>query len=231
MKKTLHWLGKWLRRLVLFFLGSTLLVVILYRFVPVYFTPLMLIRYAEALKDDKKEARILRDWTPLEDISPNLWLAVVAAEDQNFMTHFGFDLDAIEKAREHNKKSRRIRGASTISQQTAKNVFLWPQRSWLRKGLEAYFTFLIEVFWGKKRILEVYLNVAEMGQGIYGAEAAAQFYYHKSADRLTRSEAALLAAILPSPLRRNPARPSAYLLARQQRILNQMNNLEKISFD
>lgn len=231
MKKTLHWLGKWLRRLILFFLGSTLLVVILYRFVPVYFTPLMIIRYAEALTDSKKEARILRNWTPIEEISPNMWLAVVAAEDQNFMTHFGFDLDAIEKAREHNKKSRRIRGASTISQQTAKNVFLWPQRSWLRKGLEAYFTFLIEVFWGKKRIMEVYLNVAEMGQGIYGAEAAAQFYYNKTADRLSRSEAAMLAAILPSPLRRNPARPSAYLVARQQRILNQMNNLGKITFD
>lgn len=231
MKKTIQWLKKWLKRVILFFLGSTLLMVILYRFIPVYLTPLMVIRYAEALFDDKKEARILKEWTSIEDISPHLWLAVVAAEDQNFMTHFGFDIDAIEKARAHNKRSKRIRGASTISQQTAKNVFLWPQRSWVRKGLEVYFTFLIEVFWGKKRILEVYLNVAEMGQGIYGAEAAARFYYHKPADKLSRSESAMLAAILPSPLRRNPARPSGYLVARQQRILTQMNHLEKISFD
>lgn len=230
MKKTLHGLWKWLRRIVLFFLGSTLAMVILYRFVPVYYTPLMVIRYVEALFDEKKEARILKEWTSIDEISPNLWLAVIAAEDQNFMTHFGFDLEAIEKARVHNKKSKRIRGASTISQQTAKNVFLWPQRSWVRKGLEVYFTFLIEVFWGKKRILEVYLNVAEMGQGIYGAEAASKFYYNKPSEKLSRPEAALLAAILPSPLRRNPSRPSSYLIARQQRILNQMNNLEKISF-
>ena len=158
------------------FVIISVLLVLLFKWLPVPFTPLMGIRYFEYPGEG-----IRHQWVPLKEISPNLQLAVVASEDQNFMKHSGFDLDAIEKALENNRKGKRIRGASTISQQTAKNVFLWPQRSWLRKGLETYFTFLIENLWSKQRILEVYLNSIEMGKGIYGAGAASQYWFHKPA--------------------------------------------------
>lgn len=158
----------------------------------------------------------------MERISENLQLAVVCAEDQNFPTHTGFDFEAIEKALEHNKKGKRMRGASTISQQCAKNLFLWPQRSWLRKGLEAYFTVLIELIWSKERILEVYLNIIELGDGIYGAEAASQEFFKIPAEKLNRPQAALLAAVLPNPLEYSVARPSAYVRSRQGWILVQM---------
>jgi monofunctional biosynthetic peptidoglycan transglycosylase len=144
------------------------------------------------------------------------------------MEHNGIDFGAIEKARDHNKKSRRKRGASTISQQTAKNVFLWPARTYLRKGFEVYFTLMIETFWSKKRIMEMYLNMIEMGPGIYGAEATAQHYFHKPASRLTSAEAALIAASLPNPLKRNPASPSAYMYSRQQKILSLMRKIGKV---
>jgi len=163
-----------------------------------------------------------------EALGSNLGLAVIAAEDQRFGQHHGFDLEAIEKAIEHNEKGGKVRGASTISQQTAKNVFLWPARSWVRKGLEVWFTLLIELVWGKERILEVYQNIAEFGPGIYGAEAAAQQFFGKSAQKLSRSEAALLAAVLPSPRRYSAARPSAYVQRRQRWILRQMNNLDSV---
>jgi monofunctional biosynthetic peptidoglycan transglycosylase len=164
-------------------------------------------------------------WVDLTRISPNLALAVVASEDQKFPLHRGFDVEAIEKAYELNRHSHRIRGASTISQQVAKNLFLWSGRSYIRKGLEAWFTVLIEVCWPKRRILEVYLNIAEFGLGTYGAEAAAQRYFHEPAARLTRAQAALLAAVLPNPQRFLVASPSPYVVSRRAWILEQMQSL------
>lgn len=186
----------------------------------------MAIRYFENPEED-----IQHDWVPMEEISYHLPLAVVASEDQNFLNHSGFDVKAIEKAMEDNKKGRRVRGASSISQQTAKNVFLWPDRSWFRKGMEVYFTFLIELFWSKERILEVYLNSIEMGKGIYGAEAAAQAWFNKPAKNLTAYESAAIAAILPNPrqYRANPA--SNFIAGRKNWIVRQMQNLGRLQFE
>ena len=208
------------------FLVISILLVLLFKWLPIPLTPLMLIRYFE-----HPDESIRHEWVPMEEISPKLQLAVVASEDQNFMKHNGFDFDAIEKALESNRKGKRTRGASTISQQTAKNVFLWPQRSWLRKGLEAYFTFLIENLWSKQRILEVYLNSIEMGKGIYGAGAASQYWFHKPPARLSVYEAAALAAILPNPreYRANPA--SNYIQQRKNWIARQMKNLGPLKFN
>jgi len=213
------------------FFGSSLFFVILYAFVDPPVTPLMVIRWIDPVSEDQPY-RLKKDWVPLDRISTNLQLAVVASEDNRFTEHWGFDFEAIEKAQKFNerKQGKRIRGASTISQQTAKNVFLWPQRSWVRKGLEAYFTVLIELVWSKRRIMEVYLNVIEMGKGIYGAEAAAKVHFGKPAARLTRAESALLAAILPSPAKWNPARPTSYLINRQQWILWNMGNIGSVSY-
>jgi len=168
-----------------------------------------------------------RDYVSIEDISVNARLAVIASEDQLFPDHNGFDVKSIEKViTQDPKKSGRMRGASTISQQVAKNVFLWQGRSWVRKGVEAYFTFLIEKIWGKKRILEVYLNVAEMGKGVFGIEAAAKKYFNKSAKKLSRREAAMVAACLPNPKKYAVNPPSRYITQRYPWILRQMNNLE-----
>ena len=210
---------KFLLKLIAGFFLITILFVILYKWVPVPFTPLMAIRYFEF-----PEERIQHDWVPISKISPHLQLAVISSEDQNFLNHSGFDVKAIEKAMENNKAGKRVRGASSISQQTAKNVFLWPQRSWFRKGLEVYFTFMIELFWSKERILEVYLNSIEMGKGIYGAEAASQAWFKKPAAKLTAYEAAAIAAILPNPrkYRANPA--SNYINKRKTWIVRQMQN-------
>jgi monofunctional biosynthetic peptidoglycan transglycosylase len=164
-------------------------------------------------------------WVDLNRISPNLPLAVVASEDQKFPEHWGFDVESIEKAYALNQHSHRVRGASTISQQVAKNLFLWSGRSYFRKGLEAYFTLLIEAFWPKRRILEVYLNIAEFGYGTYGAEAAAQRFFHTSAARLSRGDAAVLAAVLPNPVRLSAAAPSRYVQQRRDWILRQMQAL------
>ncbi len=164
-------------------------------------------------------------WVDLDRISPNLPLAVVAAEDQKFPEHWGFDVPAIEKAYALNQHSHKVRGASTISQQVAKNLFLWSGRSYFRKGLEAYFTLLIEALWPKRRILEVYLNIAEFGYGTYGAEAAAQRFFHKPAARLSRGDAAALAAVLPSPERFSAVAPSRYVQQRREWILGQMQAL------
>jgi len=164
-------------------------------------------------------------WVDLDRISPNLPLAVVASEDQKFPEHWGFDVEAIEKAYQMNQHSHRVRGASTISQQVAKNLYLWSGRSYFRKALEAYFTILIEACWPKRRILEIYLNIAEFGYGTYGAEAAAQRFFHKPAARLSRSDAATLAAVLPSPQHYSAAAPSRYVLQRRDWILNQMQAL------
>jgi monofunctional biosynthetic peptidoglycan transglycosylase len=187
----------------------------------------MVKRYFEQKKENKKIG-VEHIWVPIEKISPNLVLAVVASEDNNFTNHFGFDIKAIHEAVDHNKKHRRKHGASTITQQTSKNIFLWPTRSYFRKGFESYFTILIEIFWSKKRTMEMYLNMIEMGPGIYGAEAAAQYYFHKPAYWLTRNEAALIAAGLPNPRKRNPATPSAYMLKRQQEILSLMYKIEHV---
>src|ERR1051326_4587386 len=184
----------------------------------------MLLRCAQQTFDSNRSVKLKKDWTSLDEISPNMQLAVVCSEDQNFFQHHGFDLNAIEKAMEHNEKHKRVRGASTISQQTAKNTFLYDGRNWIRKGFEVYFTFLIELFWSKQRILEMYLNVIEFGDGIYGAEAAAQEFFHTSAKKLSREQAALLAAVLPSPRKFSAVHPSSYVRSRQQWILGQMKN-------
>ena len=205
--------------------------VILFRWLPVPVTPLMLIQCVEQTVDSKREVKLKKNWVPLSEISPNLQLAVVCSEDQNFLEHHGFDFDAIEKAVEHNKNHKRKMGASTISQQTAKNVFLYDGRNWIRKGFEVYFTFLIELIWNKERIMEVYLNVIEFGDGIYGAEAASQQLFHTSAKKLSREQAALLAAVLPAPRRFSPVRPSPYVRMRESWILDQMENFGELKYE
>lgn len=167
-----------------------------------------------------------RDYVSWKEISPNAKLAIIASEDQLFPDHNGFDFKSIEKAMKHNQKSKSLRGASTISQQVAKNVFLWQKRSWFRKGLEVYFTFMIELIWGKQRILQMYINVAEMGDGIFGIEAAAQKYFKKPASNLSRQEAALIAACLPNPVVLKVKPASSYVLNRSYWIMRQMNNLD-----
>jgi monofunctional biosynthetic peptidoglycan transglycosylase len=204
-------------------IALSLFSVLFYRFVPVPLTPLMVQRcYEHQLAGESM--RLDRDWVPLNRISPYLQLAVVCSEDQNFLEHDGLDFEAIEQAQKENKrKSKRKRGASTIPQQTAKNIFLWPARSWVRKGFEVYFTALIEVGWSKQRIMEVYLNSIEMGDGVYGVEAASQQFFGKSAAQLLPEEAALIAACLPNPIKMNLAKGRGPgLLRRQKAILRQM---------
>ncbi len=208
-------------KIFLWFIAISIVLVLLFKWVPIPITPLMVIRCVEQ-KMDGKDMKLEKKWKPLEEISPSLQLAVVCSEDQNFLKHHGFDFGAIEKAMKHNKKSKKKRGASTISQQTAKNVFLWPGRSWVRKGFEVYFTFLIETFWSKERIMEVYLNVIEMGPGIYGAEAASQAYFNKSAIKISKQQAATIAVVLPSPLKYNAKRPSGFLQGRINWTMKQM---------
>jgi len=210
-----------LKIIAAFFILSIFWVIAL-RFTNPPITYLMLQRGFER-KDAGKEWKIERKWLNYEDISNNLKRAALAGEDAHFMTHNGFDTDAILVAIEKNKDGKPLRGGSTISQQTAKNVFLWPGRSWLRKGLETYFTVLIELLWSKKRILEVYLNVIEMGQGVYGAEAASQYYFHKSAKSLSKKEAALIIAILPSPQKWDARNPSNYINRRANSIVRDIN--------
>lgn len=187
---------------ILGFFIFSLLITIAYRFINPPLTILMVRRSIEQSFSDKRDFRFKKDWVDLDEISPNMVRAVVSTEDNLFYRHNGFDWKAIERAIDHNKVSKRKRGASTISQQTAKNVFLWPGRDWVRKGLETYYTVLIEFFWSKDRIMEVYLNVIEFGDGIYGIEAASKHYYGKSAKRLNYTEAKKLARLLPSPIKR-----------------------------
>lgn len=215
-------LKKWFWNLAFIFFGSTIFTTILYNFVPVPLTPFMVAKFFEY-----KSMKFKKTWVPMDKISNELALAVIASEDQLFLDHFGFDIKAIEKAAFENrhKNGKKIKGASTISQQTAKNVFLWPGRSWFRKGLEIYFTGLIELFWTKERILEVYLNVIEMGKGIYGAQAASRYYFNKDASKLSTYEAASLAAILPNPVKYHPNIPTPYIEERQQWIMDQMEHL------
>jgi len=228
--KLIRRIGRVIWKAALWFLGLSIGMVILYRFVPVPITPLMVIRVMEQSFDSEKKVRLSKDWEPISNISKNAAQAVIAAEDQKFLDHNGFDIEAMEKAWENNKKGKRVKGASTITQQTVKNVFLWPSRSYLRKGLEAYFTVLVELIWPKERIIEVYLNVIEMGDGIYGIEAASQAYYKRPALKLTRSQAAMIAAVLPNPRRWTPTKPTGYIQERQRWILRQMNNLKPVGF-
>ena len=206
---------------MLLFFGSTILFVCIYKWVPVYYTPLMLIRKMEANKEGR-ELRTIHHWVPLEDITPDMPIAVMASEDQLFLQHNGFDMKAIEQARKEAAQGKRRRGASTISQQTAKNVFLWPNSTWVRKGFEVYFTFLIEKIWGKERIMEVYLNSIEMGDGIYGVDAVAHEHFNCDASQLTRLQCALIAATLPNPRRFSSKHPSSYMYKRQRQIKRQM---------
>lgn len=212
-------------KITLLFFLSTIAVVFFYRFVPVYMTPLMVIRSIESAFDDKNDKLVGVDhtWVSIEDIAPSVQKAVLKAEDYKFFDHHGFDWDAIEKAMKYNETHKRKKGASTISQQTAKNVFLWPKRDWIRKGLEAYYTVLIEFFWPKERIMEVYLNVIELGPGVYGVEAASNKYFKKSAKNLNPAQASLIAAVLPNPRKFRIDRPSAYVTGRQYRILNRVS--------
>jgi monofunctional biosynthetic peptidoglycan transglycosylase len=209
-------------RLVMRAIGLFLLISVfwtaLYAWMPVPVTPLMVIRLVQGHGFSK-------DWVSYDQISPNLPRAAIAAEDSGYCAHRGFEWEAIQNAWNRNQKSKRIRGGSTISNQTAKNAFLWPDRTYIRKGLEYYFTGLVELIWGKKRILEVYLNVAEFGPGVYGAEAAAQTYFKKPASKLSRREAALLVAVLPSPLRYSVAKPGPYVQRQTGTIMARMMDI------
>ncbi|WP_428330395.1 monofunctional biosynthetic peptidoglycan transglycosylase [Mucilaginibacter sp.] len=213
---------------IVFFIASIFLVV-LFRFVNPPFTLLMIERGFEQ-KADGKPWKIDKQWKSFDEIAPSMKRAAVAAEDQSFLENHGFDFRAIEKAIKKNANSKKLIGGSTISQQTAKNVFLWPGRSFVRKGFEAYFTMLMEIFWSKKRIMEVYLNVIEMGDGIYGAEAASQAYFHKPASELTNHEAAAIAVIFPSPLKWSATNPTRYLKHRQYLIMKNMRRLGPLEF-
>ena len=223
IKKTLKWI-------VVAFFASTILSVVALRFMPVVVTPLMLIRCYEQVKAGE-ELKLSHDWEPLTNISKDLPIAVMASEDAKFLDHHGFDYEAIEHAAKRNRQhpEKRKLGASTISQQTAKNVFLWPGRSWVRKGFEVYFTALIELMWPKERIMEVYLNSIEMGNGIYGAQAVAEEHFNTDAKDLTKAQCALIAATLPNPRKFSSKNPSAYMLKRQKRILREMKYVERMT--
>jgi len=218
------------RNLLLLFILLSIIWVVSDRFLPVFVTPLMVIRSVESIshgefpKNSKK-------WVSIDEISPNMVQAVVASEDNLFLHHHGFSFNDMSKAFEHNLQGKRIRGGSTISQQTAKNVFLFPDRSYLRKGLEAYFTVLIELIWSKQRIMEVYLNVIETGDGIYGVEAAAEEHFGITASQLSRSQAALIAACLPNPRRFDAGHPSGYIQRRKNSIVSLMGKVEQVNFN
>ncbi len=204
------------------FFASTIFAVVVLRFIPVYFTPLMFIRCFQQVAEGKS-ITLHHHWVPIDEISEHLPVAVMASEDQRFLLHHGFDYNAIEKAAKRNIRGGKHKlGASTISQQTAKNVFLWPGRSWIRKGFEVYFTALTELLWSKQRIMEVYLNSIEMGDGIYGADAVAEYHFGKKAEDLSRSDCALIAATLPNPRKFSSKSPGSYMRKRQRQILSNM---------
>lgn len=227
-KKTLIFRG--LTLFIFSFIISSVLGVLIYRWANPNITMLMVIRHYESLFT-KNSSTIQKDWVSIDDISNSMVLAAVSAEDSKFLLHWGFDFDLIKEAMKHNQRSQRIKGASTISQQTAKNIFLWPKRSWVRKGFEAYFTILMEGLWTKKRIIEVYLNIVEFGKGVYGVETAAKKFYKKTAKQLNRYDAAMLTTVLPSPSKRNPANPSRYMYSYQQRVLWNMSTIGSIDLN
>ena len=227
----LHRLKRILWRAALAIIGLWLAGIVLFSLIPVPFSAVMVDRQVSAWLEGDFSYRAHSDWVSMDEISPWMGLAVIAAEDQKFPDHWGIDVSAIEKALTYNERNdNRVRGASTISQQTVKNLFLWDGRSWVRKGLEAGLTLATETVWSKRRILTVYLNIAEFGEGIFGVEAAAQHYFKKSARKLTQAEAALLAAVLPNPIRFKVNAPSGYVIQRQHWILRQMRQLGGESF-
>jgi monofunctional biosynthetic peptidoglycan transglycosylase len=228
MKKFIQRLFKAIKYFFISFFVLSILSVVLFRFIPVPFTPLMGIRITQKIFSNER-VKFSKSWLPLEEISNYMVLAVMISEDQRFSEHWGFDFKAIRKVLKSNgnAKKNHIKGASTISQQTAKNLFLWPGRSWLRKGLEVYFTVLIEICWSKKRIMEVYLNIIEMGDGIYGAEAASQACFKHPAKKLSFKEAALIAAVLPNPLKWSPLHPGPYIRAKQYWIVRNIFKVKK----
>lgn len=225
MKNILQRIRKIAQWATAIFFGTTILAVVVLKFFPVYYTPLMFIRLFQL-----DEAKLSHTWVSIDEISPSMPTAVMASEDARFLEHHGFDFEAIQKAAERNRKhpEKNKLGASTISQQTAKNVFLWPGRSWVRKGLEAYFTVLIELFWSKERIMEVYLNSIEMGPGIYGVEAVAREHFGCSASELTPNQCALIAATLPNPRRFSSLNPSKYMKKRQRQIKANMRYVKPL---
>ena len=225
--KFLKTLQKVLQWAVILFFATSILAVVAYKWLPVPVTPLMLIRSVQQMSHGE-HIRMRHHWVPIEEMSKHLPVVVIASEDQRFLEHHGFDFNAIEQALDERRSGKRKRGGSTISQQTAKNVFLWPRSSWVRKGLEAYFTVLIELCWSKERIMEVYLNSIEMGDGIYGAEAVAQLNFGRPASELTRANCALIAATLPNPLKFSSKNPSNYMLKRQTWIMRQMKYIKPI---
>ena len=211
-------------------LSFTIVSVVLLRFVPVSFTPLKVIALQEN-KQLEKDYPFRSEWISIDHISAHMVTAVVATEDNHFLKHNGFDFEAIQKALEENREGRRMRGGSTISQQTAKNVFCFPQRTWLRKGVETWFTFWIELCWNKKRIMEVYLNVIETHPNMYGVEATAQYFYKKTASDLNNYEAAMIATVLPSPRRMNIGAPSNYMTQRSARVRRLMGQVGSVDLD
>lgn len=224
----LAWLFSGIFLLLFSLILSVLLITISYIWINPPLTWLMVDRYFFDEKTQFNEVN--HQWVSIDSISQHMIQAVVAAEDNNFMVHRGFDFEEIRKAQEERRTGKRIRGASTISMQVSKNVFLWHGRTWTRKFLEAGFTVIIENLWSKKRIMEVYLNIAELGPSIYGVEVASQAYFKKPASKLTRNEAALMVTVLPNPLRRNPSAPSAYMRSYQQRVLWNMRNIGEVKF-
>lgn len=212
-------------RLPFWFVLASLLLVVTYKWLPVRYTPLMLVRSCQNI--ECPDGAISHRWVPLDSISVNMRKSVIASEDNLFFTHNGFDIAEIQKMRqEHEKKGKKIRGCSTISQQTAKNCFTFGTHTWARKAIEVYYTVLIEKIWGKQRILEVYLNVAETGKGMYGVEAASQYYFHKPSLRMTLSEAAALTCCLPNPLRRTPEWASGHMAGRKAQIMDLTGKIE-----
>ena len=225
MKKLISKISQIVRWAMAIFFGTTILTVVVLKFFPVYYTPLMFIRLFQL-----DEVKLSHEWVSIDEISPSMPLAVMGSEDANFQEHWGFDFKAIQDAAEHNKKhpEKNKHGASTISQQTAKNVFLWPGRTWVRKGLEAYFTMLIELMWSKQRIMEVYLNSIEMGPGIYGVQAVAHEHFGCDAKDLTANQCALIAATLPNPRRFSSKTPNKYMKKRQRWILDNMRYVKPL---
>ncbi len=217
---------KFIGKFIIWCFVVSIVLVAVYKFFPVPLTPTMILRVIEGVADGKSVG-IDKDWVSYDEISPNFFRAVISAEDARFLRHNGVDWKAVEAAKKYNasKKGKKLRGASTITMQTAKNTFLWQGRNYIRKGLEVYFTYLIEPIWGKKRILEVYANVIEMGDGIYGVEAASQEFFNKPAKKLTKREAALLAAVLPNPRKWSPAKPTKYINKRASFISGRMNSI------
>ncbi|MCQ2190338.1 MAG: monofunctional biosynthetic peptidoglycan transglycosylase [Paludibacteraceae bacterium] len=225
-----HKLWIFIRNLVIFFFTSSIIMVIVYRYVPVYITPLMLIRCVEYAWNGE-DVRVLKKWTPIEEMPEYLVKAAISAEDSKFVENSGFYWEAIQKAYEHNLKHKNIIGGSTISQQTAKNVFLYPRRSYFRKALEAYFTVLIEFFWDKKRIMEVYLNVAETGHGIYGMPMASEIYFEKNLNKLNRTQIATIVALLPSPLTFNPSKQSSRFIRKRNRVMIEADRIIELDLE